>query len=91
MFTFRGDEENSSASSVAVEGTVEVHDLVLRSGVGWRILDLGPLSDEVGQRLRLDGGSWRELYRECTEFHRPFDDSAIGVLVVQVLASTNVT
>ena len=86
MFTFRGDEEDSSVSPISVEGTVEVHDPVLRSGVGWRILDLGPLSDEVGQRLRLDGGSWRELYRECTEFHRPFDDSAIGVLVVDDVA-----
>ena len=89
--SFRGDEEDSSAGSIAVEGAVKVHDPVLGSGVGWRILDLGPLINEVSQCLRLDGGSWRELYRECTEFHRPFDDSAIGVLVVQVLASTNVT
>jgi hypothetical protein len=57
LFTFWGDEEDSSASSVTIEGVVEVYDLVLGSGVGWRILDLGPLSDEVGQRLRLDGGS----------------------------------
>ena len=69
MFTFQGDEEDSSTDSVTVEGDVKVHDPMLGSGVGWRILDLGPLSDEVGQRLRLDGGPRREFNRECAEFY----------------------
>ena len=45
MFTFRGDEKDSSAGSITVEGTVEVHDLVLGSSVGRRVLDLDPLGD----------------------------------------------
>ena len=69
MFTFRGDEEDSSASSITVEGAVEVHDPVLESGVGWRILYLGPLGNEVGQRLRLDGGAWCEFDREYAKFY----------------------
>jgi len=69
LFAFRGDEEDSSAGSIAVEGAVEVHDPVLGSGVEWRVLDLGPLRDEVGQHLRIDGGPRRKFNRECAEFY----------------------
>ena len=69
LFIFRGDEEDSSTSSITVEGAVEVHDLVLGSGVGWRVLDLGPFSDEVGQRVRFYHGSWHKLNRNGTEFY----------------------
>ena len=86
MFTFWGDEKDSSACTVAVDGAIELHDPVLGSGVRWRILDLGPLSNEVGQRLRLDGGARRKFDRECAKFYLPFDDSAFGVLVVQDVA-----
>ena len=64
-----GEMKNSSASFITVEGAVEVHDPMLGSGVGWRILDLGPFSDEVGQCLRFDGRSWRKLNREGAEFY----------------------
>jgi len=86
LFSFGRDEEDSSAGSITVEGALEVHDPVLGSGVGWRILDLGALGDEVGQRLRLDGGARRKFDRECAKFYLPFDDSAFGVLVVQDVA-----
>ena len=69
MFTFGGDEEDSSASSITVEGAVEVHDPMLGSGVGWRVLDLGPFSDEVGQCLKFDRRSWCKLNREGAEFY----------------------
>ena len=82
MFAFRGDEEDSSAGSITVEGAIEVHDPVLGSGVGWWILDLGPFSDEIGQGLRFDRRAWRKLNCEGTEFYCPFDDSAVGVPVV---------
>ena len=49
--TSRGDEEDAYIGAVEVEGTVEVHDLMLGSFVGWRILDLCPLGDEVSQGL----------------------------------------
>ena len=52
-----------------VEGAVEVHDPMLGSGVWQRVLDLGPFSDEVGQRLRFDRGSWYKLNREGAEFY----------------------
>jgi hypothetical protein len=42
---------------------------VLGSGVGWRILDLGPFSDEVGQCLRFDRRSWHKFNREGAEFY----------------------
>ena len=69
MFALRGDEEDSSVGSITVEGAVEVHDPMLGSGVGWRILDLGPLGNEVGQRLRLDGGARHKFNRESVEFY----------------------
>ena len=69
MFTFQGDEKDSSAGSVTVEGAVEVHDPVLVSGVRWRILDLGPFNDEVGQGLRFDRGAWRKLECKGAEFY----------------------
>ena len=69
MFTFGGDEEGSSIGSITVEGVVEVHDPVLGFCVRWRILDLGPLSNEVGHFLRLDGGPWHKFNCECAEFY----------------------
>ena len=69
MFTFRGDEEDSSAGSITVEGAVELHDPVLGSGIGWRVLYLGPLGNEVDERLGLDGGAWHEFDQECAELY----------------------
>ena len=45
------DEQNAGTNTIDVEGVVEVHDPVLRAGSGDGLLDLGPLSDEVSQRL----------------------------------------
>ena len=61
---------------------LRAHDPVLGSGVGWRVLDLSPFSDEVGQGLRFDRRAWRKLNCEGAEFYCPFDDSAVGVPVV---------
>ena len=69
MFTFGIYEEDSSAGSISVQGTVEVHDPMLIPGVWWRILDLGPFSDEIGQGSRLDHRAWRKLNREGAEFY----------------------
>ena len=69
LFTFGGDEEDSSAGSITVEGAVEVQDPVFGPGVWWRVLDLGPFSDEVGQGLRFDYRAWHKLNREGTEFY----------------------
>ena len=69
LFTFWGDEEDSGAGSIMVKGSVKVRDPVLGSGIRWRVLYLGPLGNEVGERLRLDGGTWREFDRKCTELY----------------------
>jgi len=69
LFTFWRDEKDSGTGSVAVEGVVEVHDPVLGSGVGRRVLYLGPLGNEIGQRLRLNGRARHEFNREGVEFN----------------------
>ena len=47
----RHDEQNARASTVDVEGTVEVHHPVLRASSDNGLLDLGPLSDKITERL----------------------------------------
>ena len=47
----RRNEQNASTSTIDVEGTVDVHLLVLRASSRDGLLDLSPLSDEVSQRL----------------------------------------
>ena len=45
------DEQNAGTSTIDVEGTVKIHYLVLGASSGDGLLDLGPLSDEVNERL----------------------------------------
>ena len=47
----RRNEQNACTSIVDVEGAVEVHHLVLRASSGDGLLDLGPLSDKISERL----------------------------------------
>ena len=47
----RRNEQNDITSTVDVEGAVKVHHPVLGASSGDGLLDLGPLSDEVSQRL----------------------------------------
>jgi len=54
---------------VPAPSRLRVHDPVLESGVGWRILDLGPFGDEVDQGLRFDHRAWRKLNCEGAEFY----------------------
>jgi hypothetical protein len=50
----RRNKQNARTSNVNVKGAVEVHHPVLSAGGGDGLLDLGPLSDEISKRLRLD-------------------------------------
>ena len=50
----RCNKQNACASTVDVKGAIEVHHPVLGAGGGDGLLDLGPLSDEISKRLRLD-------------------------------------
>ena len=47
------------------------------------LLDLGPLSDKVSQRLRLNGRSASEFYRISVKLDCPLDDAAIGLFVAE--------
>ena len=61
MLTSWGDEEDACPGAIEVEGVVEVHDPVLGSFVGCKVLNLRPFGDEVGQGLCLDGGAGKKL------------------------------
>ena len=47
----RHNEQNARTNTIDVKGTVEVHHLVLRASSYNGLLDLGPLSDEISERL----------------------------------------
>ena len=45
------NEQNAHTSTVDVKGVIEVHHPVLRASGSNRLLDLGPLRDEISERL----------------------------------------
>ena len=79
----RRNEQNASTSTVDVEGSIEVHHPVLRASSGYGFLDLGPLSDEVTKRLRLDGRSASKFNGVSAELDSPLDDTTIGLFIVK--------
>ena len=50
----RRNEQNAHINTIDVEGAIEVHHPVLGASSDDGLLDLGPLSDEISKRLRLD-------------------------------------
>ena len=46
-------------------------------------MDLGPLSDEISERLRLDGRPASKFDGVSAELDSPLDDAAIGLFVVE--------
>ena len=56
---------------------------MLEAGSGDGILNLGPLSDEISERLRLDGRPTSEFNGVSVELDSPLDDTAVGLLVVE--------
>ena len=56
---------------------------MLEASSGDGLLDLGPLSDEVSQRLRLNGRRGSEFYGISAELDYPLDDVAIGLFVME--------
>ena len=79
----RRDEQNAHTSTIDVKGAVEVHHLVLKASGGDGLLGLGPLSDEIGERLRLDRRPASKFNRVSAELDRPFDDMVVGLFVVK--------
>ena len=51
----QSNKQNVGANTIDLEDAVEIHYLVLEASSGEGLLDLSPLSDEVSQRLRLNG------------------------------------
>ena len=47
----RRNEQNARTGTVDVKGAIKVHHLVLRASGGDGLLDLGPFSDKVSERL----------------------------------------
>ena len=47
----RRNEQNARTHTIDVKGAVKVHHLVLGASSGDGLLDLGPFSDEVSERL----------------------------------------
>ena len=52
---------------------------MLGASSGDGLLDLGPLNDEVSQRLRLNGRPASEFYGISVELDCPLDDATIGL------------
>ena len=46
-------------------------------------MDLGPLSDEISKRLRLDGRPASEFNGVSVELNNPFDNAAIDIFIAE--------
>ena len=79
----RHNEQNALTSTIDVEGTIEVHHLVLGVGGSDGLLDLGPLNDEINKHLRLDGRPTSEFNGVSAKLDSPLDDTAIGLFVTE--------
>ena len=79
----RRNEQNASTSTIDVEGAIEVHHLVLGASGGDGLLDLGPLSDKISKRLRLDGRPTSEFNGVSAKLDSPLDDMAVGLFVAE--------
>ena len=77
------DEQNARTSIVDVEGAVKVHHQVLGASGGDGLLDLGPLSDEITERLRLDGRPASEFNGVSAKLDSPLDDTAVGLFIAE--------
>ena len=56
---------------------------MLGASSGDGLLDLGPLSNEVSQRLRLNGRPTSKFYGISVELDYPLDDVAISLFVME--------
>ena len=56
---------------------------MLEASSGDGLLNLGPLSDEINECLRLDGRTASEFNGVSAELDSPLDDMAIGLFVTK--------
>ena len=83
LILYLRDEQNARTSTIDVKGAIEVHHLVLGVGGSDGLLDLGPFSDEINKRLRLDRRPASKFNGVSAELNCPLDDMAIGLFVVE--------
>ena len=62
---------------------------MLGASSGDGLLDLGPLSDEISKRLRLDRRPASEFNGVSAELDSPLDDTAVGLFVAENVARGN--
>ena len=62
---------------------------MLGAGGSDGLLDLGPLSDEISKRLRLDGWPASEFNGVSIELDNPLNDMAVGLFVVENVPRRN--
>ena len=79
----RRDEQNARTSIIDVESTVKVHHLMLGASSGDGLLNLGPFSDEISKRLRLDGRPASEFNGVSAKLDSPLDDMAVSLFVTE--------
>ena len=80
------NKKDTYPSTIKVERAIEVHDPVLGS-VGWdRSLHVGPFGDEIGDHLRLYRLAAPEINGVRAELYCPFNDLAIGFLIMEDVA-----
>ena len=56
---------------------------MLRVGSGDGLLDLGPLSNKISERLRLDRRPTSKFNGVSAELDSPLDDMAVGLFVAE--------
>ena len=77
------DEPNAHTSTVDVDSIVKVHHPVLRASSSDGLLNLGPLSDEISKRLRLDCRPASEFNGVSAELDNTLDDMVVGLFVAE--------
>ena len=77
----RCDEQNARTGPINIKGAVEVHHPMLGASGGDGFLDFGPLSDEIGERLRLYGRPASEVNGVGAELNSPLDDTTVGLFI----------
>jgi len=79
----RCDEQNARIGTIDIKGAVKVHHPVLGASCGDGFLDFGPLSDEIGERLRLYGRPASKVNGVGAELNSPLDDTTIGLFIAE--------
>jgi hypothetical protein len=81
--SFDGETKYVSSGTIDIEGSIEVHGLVLGMVIWNWSLHVYPFGDEVDKRLGFDHMTRHVLDGISAELDRPLDDAATGFLIVE--------